>query len=289
MGSDTTPPSPIVDRRALERLHRRADCARWNLTVEAFAGWIQRSVVRRFDTSTASGSDLQAYLDSLHAEDLALACACAAGHENAWEHFVREYRPKLYAAAGAISGRDARELADSLYADLYGLASKDGTRRSLFEYFHGRSSLLTWLRAVLARRHLDGVRANRKYVPLDEESSEMADPRTPLPDPDRERFVRLLQAALAASLAALEPRDRLRLASYYVQDLTLAQIGRLHGEHEATVSRKLEKTRRLIRQKVERHLRDEAHLTDRQVRLCFEYAVQAWPFDMTGLLSEPGT
>ncbi len=40
----------------------------------------------------------------------------------------------------------AREMADSLYADLYGLReSSDGSRRSLFDYFHGRSKLSTWL------------------------------------------------------------------------------------------------------------------------------------------------
>ena len=43
-------------------------------------------------------------------------------------------------------------------------------------------------------------------------------------------------------LDALAPRDRLRLAYYYVEELTLAEIGKLLGEHEATVSRKLERT-----------------------------------------------
>ena len=103
---------------------------------------------------------LERYLKSLHLEDLALACACADGDEAAWEHFVREYRPSLYRAADALdpSGR-ARELADSLYADLYGTTERAGERRSLFRYFHGRSSLPTWLRAVLAQRHVDAIRA----------------------------------------------------------------------------------------------------------------------------------
>ncbi len=53
------------------------------------------------------------------------------------------------------------------------------------------------------------------------------------------------------------PRDRLRLAYYYVDDLTLAQIGKLLGEHEATVSRKLERTRADLKRCVEVALREE--------------------------------
>src|SRR2546430_16826750 len=88
----------------------------------------------------------------VHANDLALASACATGDEAAWERFIREYRPILYRAADALdsTGR-ARELADALYADLYGL----GERQSLFRYYQSRSSLATWLRAVLAQRYID--------------------------------------------------------------------------------------------------------------------------------------
>ena len=81
--------------------------------------------------------------------------------------------------------------------------------------------------------------------------------RVATPDPDRDRFLAILQAAVTAVLAALDPRDRLRLAYYYVNDLTLAQIGKLMGEHEATVSRKLERTRREVRQRVEALLREK--------------------------------
>ena len=66
-----------------------------------------------------------------------------------------------------------------------------------------------------------------------------------------------MRAVLAAAIAALEPRDRLRLACYYAQEMTLAQIGTLTREHEATVSRQLARTRKAIREDVERRLRDD--------------------------------
>ena len=89
----------------------------------------------------------------------------AQGHEAAWEHFVREHRPLLYRAGTAIAGEFGRELADSLYAELFGLRERDGNRQSLFRYFHGRSSLGTWLRSVLAQRYVDEVRSRRRLDP----------------------------------------------------------------------------------------------------------------------------
>jgi RNA polymerase sigma-70 factor (ECF subfamily) len=302
--------------RLVERLYAKANAAKWPLSQSAFLEALERSAAHRSPSSGApeAGADLGAYLESLHLEDLALAGACAEGNEAAWEHFVREFRPALYAAARAIVGSAgspqagesaARELADSLYADLFGLSEAERVRNSLFRYFHGRSKLSTWLRAVLAQRHVDAVRAARRTESLDtehERGSEAtlsnreagsgtgvwpyAGTNAASADPERERYLALLQAALTAALKALEPRERLRLSYYYVQDLTLAQIGRLLGEHEATVSRKLERTRRELRKQVESALADAPHrLSAAQLELCFEYARGEWPFDLTQWLS----
>lgn len=270
----------------MQDLWDRARGDRWGLARDAWTRAIGRSVDRRFAGANPSDRDLEAYLDSLHLEDLALACACGVGIDAAWEHFVAEFRPRLYAAARAVAGEAAaRELADSLYAELYGLEERGGRRRSLFDYFHGRSSLATWLRAILAQRHVDRHRAAARVAPLDA-AADAVDSRN-RPDGlegERGRYLSLLQAALTAALAALPPRDRLRLACYYVQELTLAETGRLLGEHEATVSRKLDRTRRAIRDRVEAELRRCA-LGDEQIRLCYEYALEEWPFDLAASLT----
>jgi IS30 family transposase len=82
----------------------------------------------------------------------------------------------------------------------------------------------------------------------------------------------------------LEPGDRLRLSSYYVQDLTLAEIGRLVGEHEATVSRKLKRARTSIRRNIERKLRDEHQLTQAEIELCYQYMVDDPSIDLASML-----
>jgi hypothetical protein len=75
----------------------------------------------------------------------------------------------------------------------------------------------------------------------------------------------VMHRVLLTAIAALEPRDRLRLGCYYAQQMTLAEIGRLLREHEATASRHLARTRRAIREDVERRLRLEERLTDREI------------------------
>jgi RNA polymerase sigma-70 factor (ECF subfamily) len=274
-----------IDRELVARLFRQANAERWSLPLDTFAAALEASAAR-----AGSGGAVRRHLEGLHLEDLALACACAAGSDAAWEHFVRELRPSLYRAADALDASGgARELADSLYADLFGLSERDGVRRSLFIYFHGRSSLATWLRAVLAQRFVDRVRARRRTVPLPEDPAPVLEARSRPSDPDRPRWIALLRHALTHAIASLADRDRLRLSSYYVQDMTLAQIGRLLGEHEATVSRHLTRTRRLIREDVERRLREQAGLRDDEIGACFESVLEdAGPLDLGRLLASAG-
>ena len=236
------------------------------MTEAEFADATERSVRQAFASGEPSRRDLDRYLASLHVEDLGLATACALGRDAAWDHFVLQHRPVLYRAADALDpSGGARELADSLYADLYGMREDADGRRSLFRYFHGRSSLATWLRAVLAQRYVDALRARKRVEPLPDEER-IGGAATPQGgDPDRSQLVPLVERALRVATGALPAKDRLRLRSYYVAQLTLAEIGRITAEHEATVSRQLARTRRVLRESMERHLREDSQLDDGQI------------------------
>lgn len=278
---------PLIDRASVERLYHRADAARWELSIEDFARALHRSVTRAFAGRTPSARDVERYIESLRHADLALACACAGGHEAAWDHFVLEYRPVLYRAADALDpSGGARELADSLYADLFGLHNEPpqtGERRSLFRYFHGRSSLATWLRAVLAQRLVDRVRAGARTAPLPDE--EPAAPTHQVLDSDRDRYLTLIHGALGAAVANLDAKSRLRIRYYYVQGLTLAETGRLLGEHEASVSRRLSAARKAIGRELERRL-SQSGLAREEIAQCFAcVAEDAGPLDLDRLLS----
>jgi RNA polymerase sigma factor (sigma-70 family) len=294
-----------IDEALVDRLYRQANASRWQVPLDHFASALEASAAKAFASRTPAPRDVERYLGSLRLEELALACACAAGNEAAWDHFVLEYRPVLYRAADAMDpSGGARELADSLYADLFGLqvdppstsvdrtstavvsgfSRTGGERRSLFRYFHGRSSLATWLRAVLAQRLVDRSRARVRTVPLPDK--EPAAPANQVPDPDRGRYLPLIHAAFRDALARLDARDRLRLLYYYAQGLTLAQTGRLLREHEASVSRHLSSARKTIRREVERQLR-EAGLDPDELERCFAYVTEdAGLLDLERLLSD---
>lgn len=265
------------------RLYRDAHAERWSVSVERFAQSLQASADR------AVPADVGRYLQALHLDDLAIACACADGDDLAWDHFIHEHRPVLYRAADVLDpSGSARELADSIYADLYGLREREGKRQSLFRYYHGRSSLKTWLRAVLAQRHVDAIRAGRRLETLSDEDGPESLLAAPIPiaaDPERVRYQALIHRALKLALSKLPDRDRLRLSSYYTQQLTLAETGRILKEHEATVSRQLAKTRQTLRREVERHLREVDRLGPAQIERCFDLVVEdPGPIDLDGML-----
>ena len=271
---NSRPDPRLPERATLDGLFRKSGAERWALTNAEFAAILEGSLRHAFASGEASKRDVDRYLASLHVEDLALAAACALGRDAAWDHFVLQHRPILYRSADALDpSGGARELADSLYADLYGMREEAEGRRSLFRYFHGRSSLATWLRAVLAQRHVDALRARTRVEPLSEEedAGQVASPHAS--DPDRSLLLPLVERALRAAIDALPPKDRLRLRSYYVAQLTLAEIGRITGEHEATVSRQLSRTRRGLRDAIERYLEHEAQLNDAQVARALELAI----------------
>jgi RNA polymerase sigma-70 factor (ECF subfamily) len=274
-----------LDEALVSELFRTSGADGWRLTAATFAQALEASAAKTFAGSVPSAAEVARYLRALHLQDLALACACAGGDDSAWEFFVRELRPVLYRSADAIDASGgARELADSIYADLFGLDDRSGVRRSLFRYFHGRSSLATWLRAVLVQRHVDRVRAGRRVEALPDE--ELAAPRVspPLPDTDRETYVLLMRRALTRALGALAAGDRLRLGCYYAQGMSLASIGRMLREHESTVSRHLARTRRAIREDVERQLQHRGFTAD-QIAECFaSVTADAGPLDLNRML-----
>jgi RNA polymerase sigma-70 factor len=283
----------LTYRSVVERLYSESGAARWKLSRSEFAVTLERSFLRRFGERTELDlSAGTAFLQSLHVRDLALATACLVGNQDAWAAFVKEFRPAAEAIARSLISNPVRasDAADSLWADLYGLREADiVNRKSPLAHYHGRSSLNAWLRVVIARRQVDEWRAARPSESLelhDNGSRDGAAEGGSDNDPDRARLLTALLCALNAAIAALEPRDKLRLSYYYVQELTLAEVAAILGEHESTVSRKIAAARVEIRRAVEAALRQEHGLTNDQISRCFEFAVEDWPFDLDRALSQ---
>ena len=202
----------------------------------------------------ARGADARDFLSSLRLEELVLARACAAGNNRAWEVFLTRYRATLYEAAYRIAREESagRELADSLYAELYGLSVKGEQRTSKLLYYQGRGSLQGWLRTVIAQEYVNRYRSSKRETSLDAalddgQQFKATDPEPAVADPR-------IEAAAVAELAALEPEVRFLLAAYFLDGRTLAEIAKLQGVHESTISRKLERATSGLRKSIRKRM-----------------------------------
>jgi RNA polymerase sigma-70 factor, ECF subfamily len=246
--SKTNPAVQSIVRELLSELHAKAGCEKIGLTRESFSTILCEIGAKH---GVGSESEARTFILSLRVEELALARACAAGENSAWEIFMTRYREKLYLSALRIAREDsaARELADTLYADLYGTTSRDGQRISKLASYTGRGSLEGWLRTVLAQEYVNRYRRTKRLVSLDEESDEGIQFRAPDPEPITPADSRLARATDEA-LAFLSGEDRMVLSAYYLDGRTLAEIARMLGVHESTISRKLDKLAKCLRKQI---------------------------------------
>src|SRR5215471_1325307 len=166
-------------RRALiAELFSQSGAAKYGLSAESFTACIGEVEAKYLPAGSKEGEARQ-FFKSLKIEELVLARGCAAGNEAAWTDFLNRYRASLYQAARAISRNDevGRELADSLYAELYGVRTREGNdgaevRVSKLSFYMGRGSLEGWLRTVLAQEYVNRYRSQKRLVSLDEQGEQ---------------------------------------------------------------------------------------------------------------------
>jgi RNA polymerase sigma-70 factor, ECF subfamily len=272
----------------LSELHANSNGACVGISSEEFA-LILIDVAVRYLPDDASHQQARTFLLSLRVEELVLARACAAGNDAAWETFLTRYREKLYLAALRIAREDsaARDLADTLYAELYGVTSRDGERVSKLSSFTGRGSLEGWLRTVLAQEFVNRYRRTKRFFSLDEESDEGS--QFAAPEAERSPAVDArLELATGSALAALSAEDRTILSAYYIDGRTLAEIARMLGVHESTISRKVDKLAKSLRKKILAEMTRRG-MTRRQAEEAFEVDVRDLQLDIRSVLTQEST
>jgi RNA polymerase sigma-70 factor (ECF subfamily) len=239
---------PAPEAQLAQELYAAGAAAQLGWTIDEFAVMLAAAAARR-----PAGAATETYLRGLHLRDLALAQACARGYELAWKQFMDGFRDPLKQAATAISRSSSigEELADSLYAELFGLKNQDGQRRSPLSSYSGRGSLMGWLRTTLAQRYVDRFRRTRRDAPLEEGQFAAANETSP-PPKDATRLH--LESTIHAALRELDPEDRFLLLSYFLDGRTLLEIAHLLHVHEATISRKLKRITESVRKQLLREL-----------------------------------
>jgi RNA polymerase sigma-70 factor, ECF subfamily len=285
---NSTKPTSAVQRVVndlLAELHAKSGCDQIGLPRDAFA-LILCDVAAKHVSGASSDAEIRSFFLSLRIDELALARACAAGSNSAWEIFLTRYREKLYQSALRVAREDsaARDLADTLYADLYGTNTREGQRVSKLASYTGRGSLEGWLRTVLAQEYVNRYRKTKRLVSLDEESEEGVQFSAPDPDAVAPADARLADATDEV-LAALSAEERLVLSAYYLDQRTLAEIARMLGVHESTISRKLDKLAKSLRKQILSSL-SRRGLSRRQAEEALEVDVRDLQFDIRRSLAQ---
>jgi RNA polymerase sigma-70 factor (ECF subfamily) len=240
-------------------LYERSGAAAYGLSAERFAAILDEILRKHIASNPAADAEQHAdFCAGLRLEELALARACAEGNERAWHDFISRYRQKLHSMALHIT-RDsayAAELADSLFADLYGVNVRAGVRHSKLVFYTGRGSLEGWLRTVMAQEFINRYRKQKRTVSLEEQIEEGVQFAAPANPAGRSNGVsddasdQRLEAVTDEALSELSAEDRFTLASYYLDGRTLAEIARTLGLHESSVSRRLDRLATGLRKRI---------------------------------------
>lgn len=178
-------------------------------------------------------------------DDLRLARACATGDDAAWREMESRHFPYIRAFARRFGLPDyaAEEVAQEVIGDLW--------RRESIGRYEGRSALRTWLGALITNAALT-ARVRLRSRGTREQS---APPPAAAEDPAASDLETALGAATSRALGALEAHARLLVLLHYEQRLTLEEIGRLEGgASKATMSRRLQAIRLVLREDIERRL-----------------------------------
>jgi RNA polymerase sigma-70 factor (ECF subfamily) len=223
-----------------------------------------------FVAQTAARLPADATLDqarAVHAADLWIAAACAAGDPRALAAFEERYVIPLGGVlrATGLDPDQIDEVRQELRRKLL-VAEPDDVAPRLADY-SGRADLRTWLRTAAIRIAIDGMR-RRRDVPIADE--ELALVPALADDPElahmKDRYRDELRATIEQAIAQLTPRDRLLLKYCYVDGLGIDRIGALYDVHRATAARWINAAREALSEGTRALLATRLGVTGSQLR-----------------------
>jgi RNA polymerase sigma factor (sigma-70 family) len=230
------------DGQSLTALIRSRVSLRFSVTAERLAERIA-------ELAAGAGADALDHAGRLALDDLYLATACADGDGDAWAEcerlhfaFIRRFAQRFLPDAAA------RDLADQTIADLW--------QRGKIGNYAARSSLRTWIGAVVAHAAINVKKAPHPVIALDpvqlRETAQRHDAQSAARDAPADRdAARLLSDLVSRAVATLSAEDKLLLQLHYEQGLTLHEMEGVVGSSKATLSRRLKRVREEVKTRID--------------------------------------
>ncbi len=218
----------------------------------------------------------------LSLDDMYLAWACVRGEDAAWRELAQTHFPFIRSFARRYAAADAaNDVADEVIADLW--------ERCKLERYHGRSTLRTWLGALVAHRAINASEAVRRQAQKRGALRLIAGENQPATGNDEAGEAQArdtLRAVLAEAVRALPAETKVLLQLYYEQELTLDEIGRALHVSAAALSRRLKQARETLRADIEERAHRRAGMPADALREGIDLA--RLEVDFGALLNENG-
>ncbi len=213
------------------------------------------------------GPELLTEVAQLRAADLYLATAAAAGGAGALDAFETAVLAKVpaYLARFALAPPLVDEVQQALRVKLF---VADDPREARIRQYSGRGALDSWICAAAIRTAHDILRSrarDRDGGDGDDALDVLAASDDPELEVMRQRHQADFRAALAETIAALQPRQRTLLRLHFLERLTTIELGRLYGVNQSTASRWLADARQTVSNEVRARLRQRLRVTDTEM------------------------
>jgi RNA polymerase sigma-70 factor (ECF subfamily) len=196
-------------------------------------------------------------LVKLRSADLYLACACAAGDDQALTAFETEFGRDIDLAISRSGNVDLTkdEFRQLLRNKLF--VPRETKRPKIGDYA-GRGDLRSWVRVTALRMIVDIVRQRAGGKEISVEAEMLGAVPAPQDDPELDYIQRVykneFKDALQEAFGNLTPRERNLLRHQVLHGLNIDQVGALYRVHRTTAFRWIEKARKALLRETRRAL-----------------------------------
>lgn len=171
----------------------------------------------------------------------ALVVRAKAGDDRAFSELVRRYRPRIFALALHLTGRetDADDIAQEAFLKAY----------KALDSFQGRSEFFTWVYRIAVNRSINvcRARARRRETTMDDPRVDRAVAVDAEGDPERAAVLRETYRRLVAALDKLPAAMRTSVVLVALQGLSQAEAAVVQACSPGTVAWRIHEARVRLR------------------------------------------